>query len=86
MDIRPESARGSCRGEDMRKAVKAFVLTVLMCTGFVLDTISAERGTAEEAQALVARAIEAYKADGPESFKRMTAPIPSFEIAIFMFS
>jgi hypothetical protein len=50
----------------MRKAVISIllVLAFLPCG----QAWSAERGTREEAQALVARAIDAYESDGEEAF------------------
>lgn len=39
---------------------------------------AAERGNAEEARALCARAIEAYKAEGEAVFQRITAPSKDF--------
>jgi cytochrome c len=60
----------------MRKAVISIllVLAFLPCG----QAWSAERGTREEAQALVARAIDAYESDGEEAFKRITAPSTEF--------
>jgi len=40
--------------------------------------VAAERATAEEAQAMVARAIEAYKAEGKAAFSKMTVPSTEF--------
>lgn len=40
---------------------------------FIVFTVAGERATAEEAQAMVARAIEAHEAEGKTAFIKMTA-------------
>lgn len=57
---------------------KLFVLVAIACIPLIQGAGAAERGTAEEAQALVARAIAAYDAEGRDAFKRMTAPGTEF--------
>jgi signal transduction histidine kinase len=53
-------------------------LLVLIWFGMSSGAIAAERGTAEEAKALVARAIESYKAEGKAVFTKITAPSTEF--------
>lgn len=59
----------------MRKPIGC-VLLLLALAGSQL--LAAERGTAEEARALCARAIEAYKTEGDAVFQRITAPGQDF--------
>ena len=53
---------------------------LILLTWYVMScgAVAAERATAEEAQAMVARAIAAYKAEGKTVFTKMTAPSTEF--------
>jgi cytochrome c len=53
-------------------------LIVVCCFAPLCGAAAAERGTAEEAQALVARAVDAYEAEGAAAFQKMTAPSTEF--------
>jgi signal transduction histidine kinase len=57
---------------------KVVALVAIAWIAVIPGALSAGRGTAEEAQALVARAIAAYDAEGKHAFRRMTVPAPEF--------
>ncbi len=72
------------------KQLMTIALAVAMATGLAACTTmtTGERGSAGEAQALVARAIEAYDANGVASFADMTAPNTGFvdrDLYVFVF-
>jgi cytochrome c len=58
--------------------IHRMVALILVCWCQAAGAAAAERGTAEEAQALVARAIDAYEAEGAAAFQKMTAPSAEF--------
>ena len=59
-------------------ARKLLLPLLILLASIPSESFSTERGTAIEAQALVARAIEAYKAEGTDAFKRISAPSTDF--------
>jgi cytochrome c len=64
--------------ELMSKGLQAGWLILL--TWYIISpgAVAAERATAEEAQAMVARAIDVYNAEGKEAFNKITAPSTEF--------
>jgi signal transduction histidine kinase len=62
----------------MIKKWQAGWLVLLTWYGVSSGAWAAERATAEEAQAMVARAIAAYKAEGKTVFGKMTGPSTEF--------
>ncbi|MDZ4736764.1 MAG: cache domain-containing protein [Rhodospirillaceae bacterium] len=59
--------------------MKARTLAAAILLGcLAIPAVAAERGTAEEAQALVARAIALYQAEGEAAFAAMTVPSTEF--------
>lgn len=64
----------------MMKRMGAVALAVLLATGLAActNTTTGERGSADEAVALVESAIEAYDANGTAVFVDMTAPSTSY--------
>jgi cytochrome c len=57
---------------------RAAMLAILCWVAAVTSAVSVERGSAQDAQALVARAIAAYQAEGTAAFQKMTAPSTEF--------
>ena len=62
----------------MSKKLKAGWLILLIGCAISCGAVAAERATADEAQAMVARAIKAYKTEGKTAFNKMTAPSTEF--------
>lgn len=62
----------------MARKLHVGCLILLAWISIVSEVSSTQRGTAEEAQALVARAIAAYKAQGEDAFERISAPSTEF--------
>jgi signal transduction histidine kinase len=59
--------------------MKPMILAATFLLGCLsMPALAADRGTAEEAQALVARAIALYEQEGAASFAAMTAPSTDF--------
>ena len=71
---------GSMGSGGFRTTRRYFVLGAgLVLPGFLLGSaIAADRGTPEEAKALVAKAIAAFDAEGTAAFARLTDPSKDF--------
>ena len=76
--IELRSHSGQVAGETKSMFKRLVALTFICWFAGVFGAAGVERGSAEDAQALVARAIDAYKAEGAAAFQRMTAPSTEF--------